>query len=248
MNIRLGVILLAVVLLTAYALPAASADCAKQGGQSCGKTEMACGGQCGNCSCEGDCAEGCECGCGGECGQACGDAEGCTMGGDREMRGGRGERPMRHNKMMRFSEERQLQRAVDEAVALCPMQKAHLRHALDFSTEFTSDMMQLYYADHGMSMDELNYRMTRMNHELDRGTREMLTPIQKAVFPKHIWANYSNATWCEGYHPDAHYVLGKMMQQRRRHERMRGGLMQGWWAEERGERGDEESCNNDCPK
>jgi hypothetical protein len=350
MNMRLGVILLAVVLLTAYSLPAASAECAEQGGQSCGKAEMSCGGQCSNCSCEGDCAEGCECGCGGQCGQACGKSEGCKMGsgacskaddkpcgeteatcenagtqsccqetsagcegmgkgscesggegnscakgesmscgesqgeacdtaeatcagedakscgqesgagcesmGDSqacgsgsEMRRGREDRPMRYNKEVYFANERELQRVVDDAVALCPMQKAHLRNALDFSTEFTSDMMQLYYADHGMSMDELNYRMTRMNHETNRDTRDMLNPVQNASFPKHMWALYSNSAWCYGYHPDAHYVMGKMKREHMRgNERMRGGHMQGRFAEPRSERGGEEGCDSSCPK
>ena len=85
-----------------------------------------------------------------------------------------------------------------------------LHGALDKSNDMSFMMMKRYYSDRCMSLDEVNHRMTMMNHKLDRYTRGMLNPMQDAVFPENMLMGYGSKAWDDSFHPGAEYVFRAM--------------------------------------
>jgi hypothetical protein len=248
MNMRISIILMALALLVAYTIPAMSAECAQQGGQSCGKAEASCDCQGGNCPCNGECAEGCQCGCGGSCneGQSCeggscddnaviveiGESEPNSGGYMYEKRYGldMGKR-YRGRESYYLAEKRDLQRLIDEELKLGHYQKAMLAEASNDYTLRVIDLQQLYFDDRTISLEDLNHRLTLLNHGYDRHSRMMLTEFQDAVFPEHMWMIYSSPAWSKGYHPGSSYVLRELLKEYERDFEKRRS-MRGEWPRE----------------
>ena len=210
-------------------------DCGESCGDGCGGT---CGESCGN-GCKGECSGNCESGRGGS--GAC--AEEAACGGDMEYapmhgwyRDGKGwERGMDmwrvDKKGYYLAEKRDLQRLIDEELKLCPYQKILLAEASDDYTLRAIDLQKLYFDDRTISIEDLNHRLTLLNHSYDRRSRMMLSQFQDAVYPEHMWMIYSSPAWSKGYHPGSSFVLRELLKEYERDFRKHHG-MRGEWAEE----------------
>ncbi len=214
---RISIVLMALALFIAYAIPAFSEDGSQQDGQSCDKSEI---------SCDDECGESYEWT---GCFARAGEKTYVLMHGQyREgKRRGHGMGMWRVDKKGYYlAEKRDLQRLIDEELKLCPYQKMMLAEASDDYTSRAINLQKLYFDDRSISIEDLNHRLTLLNRGYDRHSRMMLSEFQDAVYPEHMWMIYSSPTWSKGYHPGSSYVLRELLKEYerdfRKHRRMRG--------------------------
>ena len=131
-----------------------------------------------------------------------------------------------------LAEKRDLQRLIDEELKLCPCKRLMLAEASDEYTQRAIDLQKLYFDDRSISIENLNHRLTLLNHSYDRHSRMMLSEFQDAVYPEHMWMIYSSPTWSKGYHPGSSYVLRELLadyeRDFRKHHRMRCEWEEDW--------------------
>ncbi len=234
MKLRNSVVLMALALLIAYTIPAASAECARQGEKSCGKPETSCDSHYSSRSYDRECAESCaECGsCGDDAGYGnCPKDENCA--GERwRSQASKRSAGMRHGdrKSYQFAEERDFQRLVDNELKLCACQKISLAEKRNAWMAETIELQRLYFADRSIGIEGFNHRLTLLNRRYDRCTRKMLSPLQDTVFPEHMWVLYSSSAWNKGFHPGFKRVLREMLEEHERDFRKHYGK-RGKWVE-----------------
>ena len=103
-----------------------------------------------------------------------------------------------------------LQGDFDAKLHLCGCQQMRLRWLSDHYTDGSCMLMERYFSDRRMDVDELNHRLTALNHRTERCARHQLTPFQDKVFPDSPWTCYSSECWNDGYHPWAAYILEQL--------------------------------------
>jgi hypothetical protein len=134
----------------------------------------------------------------------------CPMGQGMPAREIRGMHPGMHRGMNRDMMMHGAQCAVDMKLELKPCQRMALHSALNKNCDMGFVMMEGYYGDRCMSLEELNHRLTRMNHKFDRRTRGMLNPMQDALFPEHMFMDYGSKAWGDSFHPGAMFAFRKL--------------------------------------
>jgi len=103
-----------------------------------------------------------------------------------------------------------LQGDFDAKLRLRCCQQCRLRWLSDHYTGGTFMLMERYFSDRRMDVDELSLRLTALNKRIGRHARHQLTPFQDEVFPDSLWLDYSSECWNEGYHPWAAYILEQL--------------------------------------
>lgn len=218
-------------------------------GSQCG--ERACEGECAEgceCGCGGECGEACGKGCNRECGEGnecvamsgCGEGLGCAgekkyvpmhgqyrEGKRREYGMGMGKR-YKGSESYYLAEKRDLQRQIDKELKMCPCQKMMLAEANDEYTSRAFNLQRLYFKDRSISIEDLNHRLTRLNHSYDRQSRMMLSEFQDAIYPEHMWMLYSSPAWSKGYHPGPSFVLRELLKEYERALEKRHGMRCEW--------------------
>ena len=107
-----------------------------------------------------------------------------------------------------------LQGDFDAKLRLHRCQQMRLRRLSDRYTEGTYMLMERYFSDRRMDVDELSHRLTTLYQSTDRHARHQLSPFQDKVFPDCPWMYYSSECWNDGYHPWAAYILKRLKQEK----------------------------------
>ena len=103
-----------------------------------------------------------------------------------------------------------LQGDFDAKLRIGCCQQMRLRRLSDHYTDGTFMLMERYFSDRRMDVDELSHRLTALNQRIGSCARHQLTPFQDKVFQDRLWFDYSSECWNDGYHPWAAYILEQL--------------------------------------